>query len=856
MADTVIIDIQVSNAEAVKELEQSADRISELKKEEAALREERRKQTITQEEYLKKLTANREEMERHQQSMRSYRKAIKDNVRMERENADSLNNMRKSLRLMLKEFDSMSKAEREGAKGKELLTKIQGLTDELNAAEQASGRFQRNVGNYESAIKNLPGKLNEWAVALNNAQKNGGQLSMTFGIMKNGAKAFGDTLKMLATNPFFIILRVAIGLFTAFKTQVKKSDDAMTALQSVTASLKPVMDTLRAVLEGIVKAFTGIVNGITGALTKLGEWLGLSKDTIDANQDLVKSMDELEESERKYTVSSAKRSAKISEYREKANDAESYTINTRIFWLEQAMLLEQKELKQRQAIAAERLRLARVEAALNKDNSDETKNRIAELEAEVVRAEQSYNESMRSLEKQRQALKKQGEAEQRQRKEQRNREAKEAAAARREALSKEREALRALQDARLAMMAEGEDKEVEVRKVQYERQAEDLRRRLQTEKNMTAKTREALNEQLTLMEAKYQLDVADIRAKAAEQRKQAEAETERQAAENRKRIAEIGMQAWLQEQQNALDKQLQQVRDNAAETAKVMQQDAQRQLDIAKAKQGEIRAENYATAEEYRKAMADATAAVIEAENKVYEATKATTEAMRETQQATIDATKGIADAFGTITQNMQNLFETLAQTDERYNKYANAMAYLQILISTAVSIANAIQGATAAAASTGVAAPLTLPTFIAEMVGIVTGAVAQASALLLKGKNTPKYADGGVIRGAGSGTSDSITARVSNGESVMTAKATAMFYDQLSAMNVAGGGRPFDNVGGRRFARGGVVSTSTVLSGRQMQAMADIMREAMEGVQPVVSVREIASVQRRIQIKENIAKR
>jgi hypothetical protein len=55
-------------------------------------------------------------------------------------------------------------------------------------------------------------------------------------------------------------------------------------------------------------------------------------------------------------------------------------------------------------------------------------------------------------------------------------------------------------------------------------------------------------------------------------------------------------------------------------------------------------------------------------------------------------------------------------------------------------------------------------------------------------------YADGGVINGPGSGTSDSITARLSNGESVINANSTAMFLPFLSAMNQMGGGTAFNS--------------------------------------------------------------
>lgn len=854
--DTIIVDLQVSNREAVAAIEQATERLSELRAEESALNKERKDGEVTEEAYLKRLTEIREETERAKDSKTQYTKALKENIKQEKVYADSLNGLRSQLKALIQQYDNMSKAERSSAKGRELQQHIQQLTEELSKAEQETGRFQRNVGNYESAIKNLPGKLNEWAVALNNAQKNGGQMSMTFGLMKNGASAFGQTLKLLAKNPFFVILRVVIGLFTLLRGQIQKNDDAMTALQSVVAAFKPVIDAFKAALEGVVKVITAVANAITAVVRKLGEWLGLSKENIDANQELVKSVDALEAKEREYTVGSAKRSAEISELRAKAADKETYSTQERMRYLNQAMMLEKQDLQARRVIAKEKLRLAQLQAQQDKDNSDETMNKLAELEAEVYKAEQAYNEGMRTLNRQWQsALNEERSAAAAERKARQQR-AKEAAAARRELLNKEAEALRAVEDMTLAMMAEGEEKEIEMLKLSSKRRVDAIRERLKTERNMTEKTREALNQQIVLLEAQLQVDIAKVRTDAQKKRDELRAKEEEKAAENLKRIAEIGAQAAAKEIENELQMRLQMVRDNEVATAQVLEEQARKEVAIAKQKAEEIKRVNYETEEEYKLALAEATAQVIEAQNKATDAAKATADAIKQTKQTTQEAVTGIAEAFGNIAGNLQGLFETLAEQDDRYADYANAMAYLQILVSTAVSIANAIQGATAAAAATGVAAPFTLPTFIAEMVGIVTGAIAQATAIMIKSKKKPQYADGGVVRGPGSGTSDSITARVSNGESVLTAKATEMFYDQLSAMNVAGGGRPFDKrARSHRYAHGGVVSANTLAESRKMREMAEAMREAMEGIQPIVSVREITSAQRRIAVKENIAR-
>ena len=58
----------------------------------------------------------------------------------------------------------------------------------------------------------------------------------------------------------------------------------------------------------------------------------------------------------------------------------------------------------------------------------------------------------------------------------------------------------------------------------------------------------------------------------------------------------------------------------------------------------------------------------------------------------------------------------------------------------------------------------------------------------------TSKFATGGLVQGMGTSTSDSIIANLSNGESVINAKSTAMFGNLLSSINEAGGGVSFAN--------------------------------------------------------------
>ena len=123
-----------------------------------------------------------------------------------------------------------------------------------------------------------------------------------------------------------------------------------------------------------------------------------------------------------------------------------------------------------------------------------------------------------------------------------------------------------------------------------------------------------------------------------------------------------------------------------------------------------------------------------------------------------------------------------------------------------------------------------------AAKLALLKAAFAGAKALV-KG-----FSVGGYVQGAGTGTSDSIPARLSNGESVMTAKATSMFSPILSAFNQLGGGVPI------------VVNNGGSNIGMDMLAAA-VARGYQMAPQPVVSVEEINRTQRRVQMIENIGR-
>lgn len=111
---------------------------------------------------------------------------------------------------------------------------------------------------------------------------------------------------------------------------------------------------------------------------------------------------------------------------------------------------------------------------------------------------------------------------------------------------------------------------------------------------------------------------------------------------------------------------------------------------------------------------------------------------------------------------------------------------------------AQKINDAATVAINTGVAVSKTIaelggvgaltPPGIALIAAMIAGGIIQETSILSK-KYIPTYATGGLVTGPGTGTSDSIDVRLSNGESVINAKSTSMFAPMLSAINQAGGG-------------------------------------------------------------------
>lgn len=203
------------------------------------------------------------------------------------------------------------------------------------------------------------------------------------------------------------------------------------------------------------------------------------------------------------------------------------------------------------------------------------------------------------------------------------------------------------------------------------------------------------------------------------------------------------------------------------------------------------------------------------------ELTRITAENAEARKQYALD----VANASMAGASSMIASLKELAEVSGASAQYQKALALAEVALNTGQAISAGIASAMATPFPANIGAILTT-------ISAVISGIAQAKSAI-KSANIPtaKFAQGGLVTGEGTATSDSIPAMLSNGESVMTARATSAYSGILSALNTSVGGAPIGE------------STKTKGTQQLMQQFAD----AVEQIQIQVAVTDINDGQARV---------
>lgn len=186
MEDTkkILIDIEVINNASL--------RILEIKKELEALTiaQKNNKQSTEEEklEYIK----NANEIKALSAEVRGLNKDIQNAIKSNREQQGSMNSLRAELSILTAQYDKLSEAELNAAKGKELKDKINTYNESLRKGEENTDRYQRSVGNYAKANSRLSFSLDQ---IIREAPVAGMRMDMFFLAISNNIPMLSDEIK-------------------------------------------------------------------------------------------------------------------------------------------------------------------------------------------------------------------------------------------------------------------------------------------------------------------------------------------------------------------------------------------------------------------------------------------------------------------------------------------------------------------------------------------------------------------------------------------------------------------------------------------------------------------------------------
>ena len=395
--------------------------------------------------------------------------------------------------------------------------------------------------------------------------------------------------------------------------------------------------------------------------------------------------------------------------------------------------------------------------------------------------------------------------------------------------------------------------------MQYNRQIEDLRTRLKTETDLTVKARQAINDQIKALEQQKSMELQklsdeelqkeiDNRTKLISlqlesvregseqeyQLKMQQLDAQRAAELADKELTEQMKQAIVdkynkqmddlvtQREQEISEKQQEAVRVRLENEIMQMQQSGASELEILQ-EQAEQKLEFLNSVQQQEgESEQEFLNRKLQANQEYLDAKKAISDKEVEIEQAKYQAISGIMGGLSSV-------MDAFGEDSKALAVMSKGLALAEIAINTGKAIA------------AGVAQAQSVP-FPANLVAIATTVATVLSniATATQTVKSAKFATGGLVTGPGTGTSDSIPAQLSYGESVMTARATSMFAPLLSSFNQMGGGVPIN-----------VTQTSSQALGEDMLARA--VAKGVQSIRPVVSVEEINNVSNRVKVLENL---
>lgn len=852
-----ILDIKVNYSEAIKAIAEYQAKIDAARNAEKQLKKQLSEGKISRQQYNEAMASTKAVIADYNDSIRIINKTIQNQLKQEKEQEGSLRSLRAQLSNLTAEYDALSEAERKGARGTDLKDKINDITDAIKGSEEETQRYYRNVGNYEQAIKNAVASNVPFIGSLMDVQEEMGGIQKATLAAGTAVKNFSKSLLALLANPIVAVISAIAVVIMAVAKGIKSSEENTNRWNAVLAPMKMVLDGIGKVLQVVASSILSVVE----AGGKMAKWINtqlekipvLGKYIASVNKEneryiaMAKEQAAIDRDTRNLQVQNAKNALTIATLKAKADDELNVSAKERMEAIREANRLEEEASKKNYELAKRRYELMVQQNAMA-DNTKETNDAIAQAEVEMYNALTEYQDKRGELLGREVSLANEIKSAE-----------KERADAAKEAKQVELEAVRAAEDAMLALV---KDKREQARKeieLNYSRQIEDLQIRLKQEENLTVKAREAINSQIVSLEQQKNVELQklsdeELQREIDERTKlislQLEAVKEGSEQEYQLRLQQLAAQRdaelsdkelteqmklaivdkynklfddlALQHEQDISAKQQEAVRLRMENEIMQMQQSGASELEILQAQASQklellnsIQQQEGESEQEFLNRKLLANQEYIDAKQAISE------------KEIEIEQTK--FEAIETITSGLSSAFDALGESNRGFAILSKTLALAEIAINTGKAIAAGVAQAQSVPFPANIAA---IATTIATILTNITTAINTVK--------SAKFATGGLVTGPGTGTSDSVPAQLSNGESVITARATSMFAPILSSFNMMGGGVPIN-----------VAQSSSQSIGEDMLARA-VAKGMLMAPAPQVSVEEFTSVANKVKFLES----
>lgn len=901
-----IIDIVVKYEDAINGVVKFEKQINELKNVQKQLNEQLKAGDIAVEEYNQQMVATDSAVRQYKDNIRVLRNEIKNNLKQEQEQIGSLKRLRAELSNANKAYDELSRAERESARGTEMLKHIQDISDEISTAEAASRRFYRNVGNYASGwdglgmsvqqiLRELPNaavSMNTFFLAIsNNIPMLVDQINMLRAANKEAAAAGNATVpiwKSLAGAFFSWNTAISLGvtLLTLYGGKIVEWISELVKGEKQVNYTKEAMDGVNeAMRSGEAEAQKDIVtlnllyNATQDVTKSLDERKRAVKELQDQYPEYFSNLSEEEILAGKATDAYNRLSdAIIRSARARAAEDKLVENSKKILELEEKRAQLEKERQKAQTVYNKQLKLynnLQGEAAdFQMSSVNASRRNVNNLTEDITEANRQIsalltankklakNIDIRDLTATPGTATKKGRA-------------KRTPKDRTEQINKGNiDISKQLYESETNLILSEYAKRRKALLDNYSAEIKDLRNKLEHDKDLTEESRNNINKIIINKQKKLQLDLSNLEIEQQrgiqdqliqlisdeyEKRREiisVQYDRQIQDLENQlknseglalqdidsittqiialreKRYKELDalsneqMQKDIQAQIDNTNTQLEYAEGNIERELQLKQQQLEQERELRKLQaqqqitdQEELRQKLLQIDEEYN---------AKELMLMLQSITQSVAERQKANQIQVQDEQKKWTAIAG-MTSAASSLARSFGEENKTLTMLSKTLALASVAINTGVAISKAI----AAAAGN----PLGFVQ-IAGIISQVLSAMATATSII----KSAKFAKGGLVTGKGTGTSDSIPARLSNGESVMTAKATSMFSPLLSTFNQLGGGVPI------------TINTSSASVGEDFLAAA-VAKGFMMCPAPVVSVEEISRVQKRVKTIQNISR-